>query len=77
MVTITLTIPDARAAVFLARFLKVNPVPDENQDGVPDFTSQAWVKEWIKRALLGQVRTGERVLFQETFSQDTADSDIS
>lgn len=62
---IIIDINDAVVAAHSAAFLKASPIPDDNLDGVADFTPNQWVREYLVRILKTQIRIGYIILRNE------------
>jgi hypothetical protein len=57
---VTITIPNAKLNEFKTGFLKENPVPIDEETGLPAMTEIQWLKAWIIGELKREYASGKR-----------------
>jgi len=75
-VNITFTIPEAKVPSFRAGFLKVHPVPLDEETGEPTMGEAAWFKERVRKWVVVQVHIGNRQIAEEAVTPDPDDDVI-
>ncbi len=72
-ITITLNVPDQRVSDLWAGFLRMRPIPTD-EDGEPLYASNAqWLEVYVKAHLKQLVRSGQRDLA----AQGVTDVDVT
>ena len=74
MVSITLTIDDAKYSDFKLAFLRTKPVPLD-EEGVPSHTENQWIKKVIKDFMFKYYSDGKKILSIEA-NNPNVDQDI-
>ena len=64
MAQIIYTISDEKLAEFKAGFLKINPVPLD-EEGEPTMTEAEWIKEWGKLHFIKAYQDGKKKISRE------------
>ena len=69
MPQITFTIDNAKVQLVIDTLKWLFPIPDINNDGLPDFTDQQWIKESIRRWIIHQVKQ-----YQDSMDRDAVNN---
>lgn len=74
--TLCFTVPDASVQDFVDAYLTDSPVPDENTDGVPDFTVRQWIRRSIRKDIRNRWQNGKILLREQAQAPIVVDETI-
>ena len=76
-VQICITIPDAQVARLQAGFLEVRPIPDDDNDGNPDYTLKQWARINILNYINDTAVEGNRRIKEKAGRDSTDESPMA